>query len=71
MEKNCKKCLTKERGCGNIGKLSDERLGNRREGAQTSKKLEKKRKKLLTNREVHGIISKFAPETERRLYLVN
>ena len=46
--KNCKKRLTNGAGDGNICKLSDERRGKRREGAKTSKKLEKKRKKLLT-----------------------
>ena len=63
--------MTNKEWRGIICKLSDERPVRGREGAETAKNLEKKRKKLLTNREVHGIISKFAPDTERCLYLVN
>ena len=72
MEENCKKCLTNGAEGGKICKLSDERRVKRREGAETSKKLEKKRKKLLTNRAIDGRLNEFsATRLRTTLYLVN
>ena len=69
--KNLKRCLTKWQGDGIICRLSGS--GGKPAGRRTEnmKNSEKERKKLLTNRMIHGRMSKFAPETERRLYLVN
>ena len=58
-QENCKKCLTNGAPGGNICKLSDERPVRGREGAETAKNLEKKRKKLLTKRGGRGKLNEF------------